>query len=146
MGFGRKLLGRAFFLSPICHSLIRVVRFVSWIPLGKHVCGLPFLSLPVLSLETKHVCCWWCQWPVVCGGGAVYLQMAGEKQHPSIDLPPNCCLGVYYPYEFGWKLPRVWKTNLNVDIWRKQWFVFSLPAELGSYPGPMLHQLDFTFS
>lgn len=51
-----------------------------------------------------------------CWGG---LPAAGwEKQHNSIDLCSRT--GEYYPYGFDWKLPRIWKTNLVVEIWRKQ--------------------------
>lgn len=62
------------------------------------------------------------------------------------DLDSQTAVGYYHLYRFDGNLARIWKRNLIVEIWKKQWFVFSLTAELGFYPGAMLHQLDFTFS
>lgn len=100
-------------------TLWYMLRGLSWIPLGKHFCGLPFSFLPVFSLETDHVCWRWWKWPAVCWVGVAYLQMAGEEQRTSTDLHSQTALGYYYLYGFDWKLPRHWTTNLTVAIWKK---------------------------
>lgn len=127
--FGRKLLGGlvGWFLPPLSYLpfLISIVRFeldsfrktLLWIAILIPSCVASW-DLPCLLAGTRVT--------VVCCVVVVYLQRAGEKQQTSTELHSQTAAGYYYPYGFDWKLPRIWKPNLIVEIWKKQWIVFSL--------------------